>query len=103
MAVATGAAGSIAGSFGNAAIPAAVASVAHRKLDYRQVINTLMPVRHRLVQMGGSHAQREVFLLMLADALQHEDEFDLLQKLSVDLQDTGFADIMAHRILPKKK
>ena len=59
-----------------------------------------MPVRYRLVQMGGSHAQREVFLLMLADALQREGEFDLLQKLSVDLQDTGFADIMAKRILP---
>ena len=72
-----------------------------RRRDYRQVIDLLMPVRHRLVQMGGSHAQREVFLLMLADALQHEGEFDLLRKLSVDIQDTGFADIMAHRILPK--
>lgn len=61
-----------------------------------------MPVRRRLVQMGGSHAQREVFLLMLADALQHEGEFDLLQKLSGELQDTGFAEIMASRILVKQ-
>ena len=97
-----GAAGSsIAGSFSNAAVPAAVASVAHRKQDYATVIATLMPVRHRLVQMGGSHAQREVFLLMLADALHHEGEVDLLQKLSTDLNDTGFADIMARRILSK--
>ncbi len=101
MSVASAAGGSLAGSFSNAAVPAAVASVAHRRRDYRQVIDLLMPVRHRLVQMGGSHAQREVFLLMLADALQHEGEFDLLRKLSVDIQDTGFADIMAHRILPK--
>ena len=100
MSDASAAMDSIAGGFSNAAVPAAVASVAHRKQNYRQVIASLMPVRYRLVQMGGSHAQREVFLLMLADALQREGEFDLLQKLSVDLQDTGFADIMAKRILP---
>jgi len=91
--------GSISGSYTNAAIPAAIASVAHRKQNYRKVIDTLMPVRHRLVQMGGSHAQREVFLLMLADALQRENESIWLQQLSVDLHDTGFADIMAQRIL----
>lgn len=91
--------GSISGSYTNAAIPAAIASVAHRKQNYRKVIDTLVPVRHRLVQMGGSHAQREVFLLMLADALQREGESAWLQQLSVDLQDTGFADIMAQRIL----
>lgn len=89
----------IAASFSNAAIPAAMAALAHRKKDYRGVINTLMPVRYRLVQMGGSHAQREVFLLMLADAMQREGESDLLQKLSIDLRETGFEDVMAERIL----
>jgi len=102
MSDASAVAGSIAGSFSNAAVPAAVASLAHRMRDYKQVIASLMPVRRRLVQMGGSHAQREVFLLMLADALQHEGEFDLLQKLSGELQDTGFAEIMASRILVKQ-
>ena len=90
---------SIAASFGNAAIPAAIASVAHRQKDYRKVIDTLMPVRYRLDQMGGSHAQREVFLLMLADALQKEGESDLLAKLSLDLRETGFEEIMAKRII----
>lgn len=90
---------SIAASFGNAALPAAIASVAHRQKDYRKVIDTLMPVRYRLDQMGGSHAQREVFLLMLADALQKEGESDLLAKLSLDLRETGFEEIMAKRII----
>ena len=90
---------STAAGFGNAALPSAIAAVSHRKQDYRTVINTLMPVRYRLVQMGGSHAQREVFLLMLADALQREGEADLLRKLSADLTETGFEEIMAARIL----
>ena len=90
---------SLAAGFGNAAVPAAVAAVAHRKCDYRKVINTLMPLRYRMQQMGGSHAQREVFMLMLADALQREGEADLLQKLSLDLRETGFEDVMAQRII----
>ena len=88
----------VASSYSNAALPAAIAAVAHRKKEYRKVIDTLMPARFRLVQMGGSHAQREVFLLILADALQAEGEQVLLDKLSADLQAAGFADVMAHRI-----
>ncbi len=87
------------GGYVNAALPAASASVAHRKNDYRKVIDLLMPARYQLVQMGGSHAQREVFLLLLADALLKEGEVDMLNLLSSDLQETGFSEIMAHRIL----
>ena len=36
---------------------------------------------------------------MLADALQREGEADLLQKLSLDLRETGFEDVMAQRII----
>ena len=60
-----------------------------------------MPARYRLVQMGGSHAQRELFLLMLADALQAEGEQALLDNLAADMESIGFADIMAHRITGK--
>lgn len=99
MSAASSSASSIAAGFGNAALPAAVAAVAHRKCDYRKVINTLMPVRYRMHQMGGSHAQREVFMLMLADALQREGEEDLLHKLTLSLRETGFEEVMAKRIL----
>ena len=99
MRAAIAAGGSVASSFSNAALPSAMASVAHRKKDYRRVIELLMPVRYRLVQMGGSHAQREVFLLILADALQREGQTTLLSKLSADLKETGFDEIMANRIV----
>ncbi len=89
----------VVGGYVNAALPAAVASIAHRKNDYRQVIDLLMPARYQLVQMGGSHAQREVFLLLLADALLREGEMEMLTLLSSDLQETGFSDIMANRII----
>jgi len=85
-------------SFGNAAVPAAIASVAHRKKDFQQVIEILMPVRYRLVQMGGSYAQREVFMFILADAIQKVGDSALLSRLSADLQETGFSEIMANRI-----
>jgi len=91
----------LSASYFNAALPAAIASVAHRKKDNRKVIDTLMPARYRLVQMGGSHAQRELFLLMLADALQAEGEQALLDNLAADMESIGFADIMAHRITGK--
>ena len=91
----------LSASYHNAALPAAIAAVAHRKNDNRKVIDTLMPARFRLVQMGGSHAQRELFLLILADAIQSEGEQALLDKLSADIEATGFADIMAHRITAK--
>jgi len=91
----------LSSSYHNAALPAAIAAVAHRKKDNRKVIDTLMPARFRLVQMGGSHAQRELFLLILADAIHSEGEQALLNKLSADIESTGFADVMAHRITVK--
>ncbi len=90
-----------AGCYVNAAIPAASAAVAHRKKDYKKVIDLLMPARHQLVQMGGSHAQREVFLLILADSLFKCGEQGMLTMLAADLEETGFNDIMAKRILNK--
>ena len=90
---------SLSAGYHSAALPAALAAVAHRKREYGKVIETLMPARYQLVQMGGSHAQREVFLLILADALQAQGDTALLKKLSADFVATGFADIMANRIV----
>ena len=88
-----------AASYSNAAVPAAKSVIAYRKKDYGAVVELLMPVRHRLIQMGGSHAQREVVLLILADALQRTGQSALLHNLSIDMQGSGFSDAMTSRIL----
>jgi len=61
--------GSLAPRYRNAAIPAARAAVAHRRGDHVGVVRALMPARRSLWQMGGSHAQRDVFTQILVDSL----------------------------------
>lgn len=75
-----------------AAIPAAEAAIAHRKGEYQRAIDLLMPARHFLWQMGGSHAQRDLFFLILADCLQKLGRKDLLQIVLADIAGAGFAD-----------
>lgn len=51
-----------------AAIPAAEAAIAHRKGERDRVLEVRMPARRNLWQMGGSHAQRDLFFQLLADS-----------------------------------
>ena len=51
-----------------AVIPAALAALAHRRGEHQMVLDLLMPARRLLWQMGGSHAQRDLFFLLLADS-----------------------------------
>ena len=49
-------------------LPLAEAVVAHRRGDWSRVVVTLLPVRHAIVRIGGSHAQRDLFQRLLIDA-----------------------------------
>ena len=73
-----------------AAIPAAKAAVAHRKEDHQRVVDLLLPVHHQLWQMGGSHAQRDLFFLLLADSARALSRGDLL---AIVLDDVAWAGI----------
>ncbi len=73
-----------------AVIPAAQAAIAHRKSDHQRVVDLLMPVRHQLWQMGGSHAQRDLFFLLLADSAKALGRGDLL---AIVLDDVAWAGI----------
>ena len=44
------------------------AAVAWRKMDHAKVVAQLAPVRKELHRMGGSHAQRDLFVLILLDS-----------------------------------
>ncbi len=50
-----------------------------------------MPVRHQLWQMGGSHAQRDLFFLLLADSAMALGRTDLI---AIVLDDVAWAGIV---------
>ena len=76
-----------------AAIPATAAAIAHYRGDYGQVIRLLMPARRDLWQMGGSHAQRDIFLQLLTYACMQRDKGDYLAILLDEMQTIGFANV----------
>lgn len=75
-----------------AAIPAAEAAVAHRRGDFQQVLDKLLPARQSLWQMGASHAQRDVFFQILVDAAAKLKRHDLLKSLLQEIEILGFAE-----------
>lgn len=75
-----------------ASIPAAEAALAHRRGDHQAVLDKLLPVRHQLWQMGGSHAQRDLFFLILADSILKLDRADLIPIILDDIERAGFSD-----------
>ncbi len=89
-------AGADTGTFGprytSAAIPAAEAAIAHRRSEHQKVIDLLMPARHMLWQMGGSHAQRDLFFLILADSVLKLGRNDLIGIILDDIERAGFSD-----------
>lgn len=49
-------------------LPLAEALVAYREGDYDFVVDTMLPIRYELHRIGGSHAQRDLFSMVLIDA-----------------------------------
>lgn len=84
--------GTLGPRFSAAAIPAAEAAIAHRNGDFARVIEVLMPARRMMWQMGGSHAQRDVFTLLLADAAVKEGREDIVGIVLRDIGCAGFTD-----------
>lgn len=84
--------GTLGPRYAAAAVPASDAAVAHRKGEHDRVVELLMPARHMLWQMGGSHAQRDLFFLVLADALLKTGQMERLAIVLDDIERAGFAD-----------
>jgi tetratricopeptide (TPR) repeat protein len=73
-----------------AVLPASEAAVAHRKGEHQRVIDILMPARRNLWQMGGSHAQRDLFFQLLVDSAVKLGRRDILDLLLSELGAIGF-------------
>ncbi|MEZ5666945.1 MAG: tetratricopeptide repeat protein [Alphaproteobacteria bacterium] len=84
--------GTLAPRYAIAGIPAAKAAIAHRAGDHGRVIELLLPARRMLWLMGGSHAQRDLFFLLLADSAMKARRDDVLGIVLRDIAAAGFAD-----------
>jgi tetratricopeptide (TPR) repeat protein len=60
--------GTVAGIVGEVALPVCEGVLAHRRGDYARAVGRTMPVLSRMPELGGSHAQQDVLLQLLADA-----------------------------------
>jgi tetratricopeptide (TPR) repeat protein len=62
-------------------LPLARAVQAHRAGNFDEVVRLLMPVRHRFRQIGGSHAQRDLFDQLLIDAARRSSRLEVAAEL----------------------
>ena len=76
-----------------AAIPAALAAIAHRRGDHEAVVGALLPARRSLWQMGGSHAQRDVFTQILIDSARRQGLDELVPVILGEVRAAGFAGV----------
>ena len=82
--------GALGARYALAVLPASEAAVAHRKGEYQRVINIMLPARRNLWQMGGSHAQRDLFFQLLIDAAMKLQRQDILAMLLDEMSAIGF-------------
>jgi tetratricopeptide (TPR) repeat protein len=59
----------------------AEAAIAHRQGEWDRVVAALLPVRHDIERIGGSHAQRDVFQRLLLDAALKAGRADVVTLL----------------------
>ncbi|MDD9879073.1 MAG: tetratricopeptide repeat protein [Magnetovibrio sp.] len=65
-------------------VPAAAALVAYKTGDMDRVCELLAPIRYRLPEMGGSHAQRDLWSMVLLDAAIRAGREDLSPALAAE-------------------
>ncbi len=63
------------------AYPLAEALMACGAGDYAGTVDRLLPIRHDLIPIGGSHAQQDIFHQILIDSAMRADRADLARSL----------------------
>ncbi len=71
-------------------VPVVEAMAAHRKGDYAAALDLLWPVRRDLHQIGGSHAQRDIFFQVLVDSAMRAGRQTEVGILLDDVASIGF-------------
>lgn len=74
-------------------VPVVEAMAAHQKGDYGRAVDLLWPVRRDLNQIGGSHAQRDIFFQVLVDAAVKAGRDTQAAILMDDIASIGFEQV----------
>lgn len=69
------------GVFGEVGLPLAEGLLAYAKSDYARAVGCMLPIKDRIVNIGGSHAQRAVFSDVLIDACLRSGAYDAAVEL----------------------
>lgn len=77
----------IASTYRDAGIPIAEAVLAHGAKDYARVIDVMMPTRYKMLPLGGSWAQRDVWERMLINAALKDGQHGLARALLAERTD----------------
>ena len=77
----------IAATYRDAAIPVSEAMLAYAAKDYAKVVEIMMPARYRMLPLGGSWAQRDVWERMLIHAALKDDQHGLARTLLAERTD----------------
>ena len=64
--------------------PLAEAVIAHRDGDFERTVELLEPIRYDLHRLGGSHAQRDLFAMLLLDAALNAGRINLARALAAE-------------------
>jgi hypothetical protein len=65
-------------------VPLAEAILAFRRGEYRAALDLVLPFRHGLYRVGGSHAQRDLFERLLILAALRANRFDIAHMLLIE-------------------
>ena len=74
-------------------IPLVKAILAHRKGEHDYVVELLWPIRRSFSQLGGSHAQRDVFFQILVHSAIQANRSSQLSILLGDIAGMGFESV----------
>ena len=80
----------LASRYADAAIPCVQAVMARSRDDHAAVVRHLAPARTALWQMGGSHAQQDIFHQLLADSARKLGDEELFASLLKEIEQIGF-------------
>jgi len=69
------------GVLGEVGVPLAEGLLAYAKGDYARTVDCLLPIKDRIISIGGSHAQRAVFSDVLIDACLRSSAYDAAVEL----------------------
>jgi tetratricopeptide (TPR) repeat protein len=77
----------MAATYRDVGIPVAEAIMAHGAKDHARVVEIMMPARYRMLPLGGSWAQRDVWERMLIDAALKDGQHGLARALLAERTD----------------